>query len=50
MICKKISENLGGTIEVESEEGKGTKFSCYISIPYEEVMETDYITNGDVRF
>ena len=44
MICKKICENLGGSIEVESEENKGTIFSCYLALEFEEPCDEDYNT------
>jgi hypothetical protein len=50
MICKKICENLGGSIEVESEDGKGTMFSCYIGLEYEEQNEEDYNTLESAGF
>jgi signal transduction histidine kinase len=42
MICKKICENLGGSIEVESEDGKGTIFSCFVELEFEEINEENY--------
>lgn len=31
-ICRKIMENHGGYIRLESEEGKGTVFHCYFPV------------------
>lgn len=38
-ICKKIAEQMGGTIEVESEYGKGSKFivSVYLKVQEEKI-------------
>lgn len=35
-ICKHLSQMMGGDIRVESEEGKGSKFSISISLPRQE--------------
>ena len=40
-IVKKMIDLMGGTIEVESELGKGTKITLYIEVPDADYMETD---------
>lgn len=35
-ICKNIIEQMGGTVSVESEEGKGTKFHIIVTLKSEE--------------
>lgn len=44
-----MCESMGGQIEVDSQEGVGTRFSCYIALPKEDLVDTDYYSVGDVN-
>lgn len=49
-ITKKIVDLMGGTIEVETEEGKGTIFIVTFSLPIESIVQEDKLPDCFVLF
>jgi len=48
-ICKQLCQLMAGDISVSSQEGEGSRFSFYISLPLESVRMTQKITHFDQK-